>query len=464
MKQLQASELDGINKPGGNNLPMSDIEEIESFFLKDSTDEISVAKSNEDGSTDNENNDESGIERNAQGDVETGSPRKIATATVTSENPDDAISQSSISHKTSSPISSQQSQWAIDSGGVVAGCETPSDSDRAKQKEYNKNLAAATVAALSKSNMMTGSGIGVKKNSGSKSSRHLLNTSDAGAGGNSTLSALWSHPKLFRRHTVVVLVNLQLLNLARDNQNNNINSSSSGNNNSDSIGAFTRNPTTVPVNKFGFPAGLGRNEDERSGPHLYVACVVKNVQQGAGLSSARALFATSSSVTSVGDDDVATSYCTVERCDTGTLQTVRSDWKVELLEDAVAIRAAMAAARTGNGNNENPYSDGYRGSSTLMSVESAAAATNQTGKARAFFAKFKKSMASNVIPPLRRLKLAAKAIATQLVQGKAPFSCKIRITGTGFVAVCSALFLFLQSFRLAWMPARMDDAFEVVEA
>ncbi|KAL3905401.1 MAG: hypothetical protein SGILL_009693, partial [Bacillariaceae sp.] len=79
--------------------------------------------------------------------------------------------------------------------------------------------------------------------------------------------------------------------------------------------------TVAPVNKYGFPAGEGRLESEKSGPYTFVLCRVTHVH--------------------FDEDD---RYYTVERTDTGTQQRADSGWMEPLL-DPIGIQSAIQAAK-----------------------------------------------------------------------------------------------------------------------
>lgn len=215
---------------------------------------------------------------------------------------------------------------------------------------------------------------------------------------NSNHTTMLRSPPRFFGMNDKVLVNLQLLNIA--------------NNSDDTMNATNR--ATVAVNKFGFPMGKGRTEEEQSGPYLYVACEVKIVHF-----------------------DEIDRYYTVGRFDTGQHQRAKSKWGMELLVDPVAIKTAIAAART------------MTHDSMLIEEEEN---DPWTVRLRMF-------CDLTVLPYYRRLRVAAKVLLTELLHGKAPFSCKVRCTGINLLVLCSTMFLFIQVLQLGWMPADLDDEF-----
>ena len=262
---------------------------------------------------------------------------------------------------------------------------------------------------------------------------------------------------------ILVLVNLELLNSIR---------------NDTTVSSSSPKPAkAIPVNRFGFPSGYGRGKDERSGPYLYVACAYKNSRRlSFELMDMSGSFRSNSTKTNNHNG-----YVTVERCDTGEWATIRSDWETHVLEDSVAIRSALLAAKLRRRNN-NTKQDGSEASfdkDQRVEFEKALGVaashhhppphgmeeeTNNTSsnnpKTNAFWWIIIHLVAAvhiRVSPWLNRAVATAKHFATQLIQGKRPFSLKVRITGINIVVTCSIMFLFLQVFTLGWIPPEYDD-------
>lgn len=187
--------------------------------------------------------------------------------------------------------------------------------------------------------------------------------------------------------------------------------------------------TVAPVNKYGFPAGEGRTEAEKSGPYTFVICTVRHVH--------------------FDEDD---RYYTVERADTGTQQRADSGW-MEPLADPEGIEAAMNAAR--------------------KTVRSTQDKPEEVLEETGFFQECMDTcmdiiswpsdfIVSTLLPFYRRLRLATKLLVTELLLGEPPFSCKIRVTGINLLVFCSIAFLFLEAMNLAFLPADFDDEMAIV--
>lgn len=187
--------------------------------------------------------------------------------------------------------------------------------------------------------------------------------------------------------------------------------------------------TVAPVNKYGYPAGEGSTEAEKSGPYAFVICTVKHVH--------------------FDEDD---RYYTVVRADTGTQQRADSGW-MEPLVDSECIAAAMVAAKkTVRSTQDKPeevleeagfFQDCMDTCLDILSWPSDFAT-------------------STLLPFYRRLRLATKMLATQLLLGDSPFSCKIRVTGINLLVLCSIAFLFLEVANLAFLPADFDDEMAII--
>ena len=187
--------------------------------------------------------------------------------------------------------------------------------------------------------------------------------------------------------------------------------------------------TVAPVNKYGFPAGDGRTESEKSGPYTFVLCRVTHVH--------------------FDEDD---RYYTVERSDTGTQQRADSGW-MEPIDDPVGIHSAIQAAKkTVRSTQDKPEE-----------------VQEESGVLQGFMDTFMDIISwpsdffrSTVLPIYRRLRLATKILVTNLLFGDAPFSCKLRVTSINFLVLCSVAFLFLEVINLGFLPANFDDDMAIV--
>ncbi|KAG7349730.1 adenylate cyclase family protein [Nitzschia inconspicua] len=187
--------------------------------------------------------------------------------------------------------------------------------------------------------------------------------------------------------------------------------------------------TVAPVNKYGFPAGEGRTEAEKTGPYTFVICTVSHVH--------------------FDEDD---RYYTVERADTGTQQRADSGW-IEPLTDPEGIAAAfMAARKTVRSTQDKPEEV----------MEETGLFQGCMDTCLDILSWPSDFVASTLLPFYRRLRLATKLLVTQLLLGEAPFSCKIRITGINVLVLCSIIFLFLEVIKLAFLPAEFDDEIAIV--
>lgn len=187
--------------------------------------------------------------------------------------------------------------------------------------------------------------------------------------------------------------------------------------------------TVAPVNKYGYPSGEGRTDTEKSGPYTFVLCTVKHVH--------------------FDEDD---RYYTVERMDTGTEQRADSGW-MEPLTDPYAIEAASRAAKK-----------------TVRSTQDKAEEVlEETGVFHECMDMFVGVLSwphhffvSTLFPFYKRLRSALKRMVTLSLNGDAPFSCKLRVTGINLLVSCSMAFLFLEVINVAFLPADMDSEMAII--
>jgi hypothetical protein len=183
-----------------------------------------------------------------------------------------------------------------------------------------------------------------------------------------------------------------------------------------------------PVNKFGYPPGEGRTNQEQRGPYSYVLATVRRVHF---------------------DEDVP--YYTVVRADTSTEQRCDAAW-MEPITDSDGMEAALRAAqRTGLSAEDDIESEEEFGilvtcGLRLLDVEAWCIECFKT----------------QVVPFYQRMRAAAKEQVGHMLYGDRPFACRMRFTGVNMLVSCSFVFLFLEQVVLAFVPARMDFAFTVV--
>lgn len=182
--------------------------------------------------------------------------------------------------------------------------------------------------------------------------------------------------------------------------------------------------TIAPVNKYGYPAGEGRTDDEGKSPYTFVLCTVKHVH--------------------FDEDD---RYYTVERADTGTEQRADSGW-MEPLKDPFGIEAASRAAKRTVRSTQDKPDEGLDEAGIFHACMDMA--IDILSWPHDFFV-------SILLPFYKRLRGALKRLVTQLLYGDAPFSCKLRITGINMLVLCSMAFLFLEVITLGFLPADVDD-------
>jgi hypothetical protein len=187
--------------------------------------------------------------------------------------------------------------------------------------------------------------------------------------------------------------------------------------------------TVAPVNKYGFPAGEGRTEAEKSGPYTFVLCTVRHVH--------------------FDEDD---RYYTVERADTDTQQRADSGW-MEPLTDPEGIAAALEAARKTVRSTQDKPEEVLE--ETGFFQDCIDTCMDILSWPRDF-------VVSTLLPFYRRWRFATKLLVTRLLLGDDPFSCKIRVTGINLLVLCSIAFLFLEVINLAFLPADFDKEMAIV--
>lgn len=187
--------------------------------------------------------------------------------------------------------------------------------------------------------------------------------------------------------------------------------------------------TVAPVNRYGFPQGEGRTEDEKGGPYTFVLAAIKHVH--------------------FDEDD---RYYTVVRADTGTEQRADSGW-IEPLNDPAGVDAATRAAKlTVRSAQDKPVEileeAGYLRDAWDLFMD-----------VIAWPADFSRI---TLLPWYRMQRKNAKDRVAQLLFGDAPFACRIHITGINFLVLCSFWFLFMESINLAFCSASLDMEFSII--
>lgn len=186
--------------------------------------------------------------------------------------------------------------------------------------------------------------------------------------------------------------------------------------------------TVCPVNRFGYPAGEGKTEEERSGPFNYVLCTVKKAH--------------------FDEDD---RYYTVIRADTGSEQRADSGWMEPINEPAALEAAERAARRTGRSaarDAEEEHPSGVWSSCT------------DCGKAIVSWpARFAKT---KVVPAYTMVRTKTKEQVAHVLYGDSPFACKIRLTIINLLVICSFVYLFIEVAALAFFPANWDFVVAVI--
>jgi hypothetical protein len=177
--------------------------------------------------------------------------------------------------------------------------------------------------------------------------------------------------------------------------------------------------TVAPVNKFGFQPGEGKSQAEQEGPFVYVLATVRRVHF---------------------NEDVP--YYTVIRADTLTEQRSDAAW-MEPLTDLHGIEAATRAARqTGRSDDAHEPSKRDAGGFTARLLN--------------FFCWPVKFVQWTLVPMYHNARAVAKEQVKHVLFSDAPFYCQIRVTGVNLLVLCSFIYLFIQVFALAFLPASFD--------
>ena len=184
--------------------------------------------------------------------------------------------------------------------------------------------------------------------------------------------------------------------------------------------------TIEPVNAHGFPMGKGKTDEERRGPYSYVLCVVQEVHF---------------------DEDER--YYTVRRYDSGSEQRADPGW-MEPISGYDAIEAAIQAAkRTEQSAKEFPGEDvdGHERASWLSDI-------------LAWPLRFTRN---KVIPCYRRSRAATKLLVANFLTGEPGYALRVRVTLINLFVLCSFVYLLIEPFTIAFLPASLDYPSVILE-
>jgi hypothetical protein len=185
--------------------------------------------------------------------------------------------------------------------------------------------------------------------------------------------------------------------------------------------------TVDPVNAWGFPVGGGKNDAERQGPHSFILCSVTKVHF---------------------DEDER--YYTVRRNDTGADQRADPQWMEQLRGGLAGLEAAEEAAkRTGRLAEEL---DGQPREVHGLCYWLTALV----------YWPFQ-FIVETLIPFLIFLRSASKSFLTNLIRGNKRYGCRTNITCINWLVLVSFIFLYIEPFTMAFLPAQLDFASAIVE-
>jgi hypothetical protein len=181
--------------------------------------------------------------------------------------------------------------------------------------------------------------------------------------------------------------------------------------------------TVHPVNTYGYPAGEGKTENQKQGPHQYVLCIVKNVHF---------------------DEDER--YYTVRRVDSGTEQRADPGWMAPL-KDSDGLEAAYIAAHRTLKYETEAADQEVEDHGFLLRI--ADTVRRVTAWPAHFFSR-------RVIPCYQTTRAAAKIVALNTLHGESGYGCKMRLTAINFLVLCSFIFLFFDIVGLAFLDPKHD--------
>jgi hypothetical protein len=181
--------------------------------------------------------------------------------------------------------------------------------------------------------------------------------------------------------------------------------------------------TIDPVNCYGYPFGEGKTDAERQGPHSFVLCTVKKVHF---------------------DEDER--YYTVRRADTGAEQRADPQW--------------MEAIRGGHEGKEAAWRAAKRSKQTQEVIPK----TEHHGFHLFDFMSCPVMLVRNkLIPFYKSSRSSAKVLLENILWGREGYGCRFRVSCVNFFVLCSFIYMFIEPFTIAFLPASLDFASAVVE-
>jgi hypothetical protein len=74
-----------------------------------------------------------------------------------------------------------------------------------------------------------------------------------------------------------------------------------------------------------------------------------------------------------------------------------------------------------------------------------------------------KFLQNTLLPWYRRTRAATKIVVENIVMGKPGCACRVHVTCINILVTCSFVYLFIEAFTVAFLPASMDFAAVVFE-
>lgn len=136
----------------------------------------------------------------------------------------------------------------------------------------------------------------------------------------------------------------------------------------------------------------------------------------------------------------------MERADTGARQRADPGWMEPLPPFAENWEAARrAAVRTRRSQSEAQQDVANKQKRTLLLLTPW------------------RLIQSTLLPWYGRTRASVKVVAENIVMGKPGCACRIQITCINLLVLCSFVYLFIETFTVAFLPASMDFAAIVAE-
>jgi len=184
--------------------------------------------------------------------------------------------------------------------------------------------------------------------------------------------------------------------------------------------------TVDPVNKYGYPLGEGKAERERQGPYSYVLCSVCKVHF---------------------DEDER--YYTIRRADTGTEQRADPGW-MEPIHGEGALEAAFnAALRTERSEAQSPGQTAEQAGACNCLVDAVSWPMNFARK--------------RLVPCYRSSRAATKELLEHMLRGSKGYACRFKLSFVNALVLCSFIYLLIEPFTVAFLPASLDFGAAVTE-